>query len=113
MPEHQTIEWKESWYDEFLEWICGYRRRYPVQNKRDDEQDMNLGEIGIHYTRVVNWNEITAYIGFGTLLAWLISTQKKDILLIKDKYRFGMAAEGEIGVWQERSGLAIRILKNS
>ena len=23
MPEHQTIEWKESWHDEFLEWICG------------------------------------------------------------------------------------------
>lgn len=24
MPEHQTIEWKESWHDEFLEWICEY-----------------------------------------------------------------------------------------
>lgn len=24
MPEHQTIEWKESWHDEYLEWICGY-----------------------------------------------------------------------------------------
>ena len=24
MPEHQTIEYKESWHDEFLEWICGY-----------------------------------------------------------------------------------------
>lgn len=24
MPEHQTIEWKESWRDEYLEWICGY-----------------------------------------------------------------------------------------
>ncbi len=26
MPEHQTIEWKESWHDEFLEWICGYAK---------------------------------------------------------------------------------------
>lgn len=28
MPEHQTIEYKESWYDEFLEWICGYANAY-------------------------------------------------------------------------------------
>jgi ATP-dependent DNA helicase RecG len=24
MPEQQNIEWKESWRDEWLEWICGY-----------------------------------------------------------------------------------------
>ena len=24
MPEHQSIEWKEAWRDEYLEWICGY-----------------------------------------------------------------------------------------
>lgn len=23
MPEHQEIEWKESWRDEYLKWICG------------------------------------------------------------------------------------------
>ncbi len=28
MPEHQTIEWKETWHDEFLEWICGYANAY-------------------------------------------------------------------------------------
>lgn len=28
MPEHQTIEWKESWHDEYLEWICGYANAY-------------------------------------------------------------------------------------
>ncbi len=28
MLEHQTIEWKESWHDEFLEWICGYANAY-------------------------------------------------------------------------------------
>lgn len=26
--EHQTIKWKESWHDEFLEWICGYANAY-------------------------------------------------------------------------------------
>ena len=24
MPEHQEIEWKEFWRDEYLKWICGY-----------------------------------------------------------------------------------------
>lgn len=28
MPEHQTIEWKESWQDEYLKWICGYANAY-------------------------------------------------------------------------------------
>ena len=26
--EHQTIEWKESWQDEYLKWICGYANAY-------------------------------------------------------------------------------------
>lgn len=24
MPENQNIEWKESWRDEYLKWICGF-----------------------------------------------------------------------------------------
>ncbi len=28
MPGHQTIEQKELWHDEFLEWICGYANAY-------------------------------------------------------------------------------------
>ena len=24
MKEHQAIEWKESWRDEYLKWICGF-----------------------------------------------------------------------------------------
>lgn len=26
--EHQSIEWKESWQDEYLKWICGYATRF-------------------------------------------------------------------------------------
>ena len=26
--EQQTIEWKESWHDEYLKWICGYANAY-------------------------------------------------------------------------------------
>lgn len=24
MPEKQNVEWKESWRDEYLKWICGF-----------------------------------------------------------------------------------------
>ena len=24
MPESQNIEWKQSWRDEYLKWICGF-----------------------------------------------------------------------------------------
>ncbi len=24
MSEHQGVEWKEIWKDEYLKWICGY-----------------------------------------------------------------------------------------
>ena len=24
MKEHQQVEWKESWRDEYLRWICGF-----------------------------------------------------------------------------------------
>ncbi len=24
MPESQDLEWKESWRDEYLKWICGF-----------------------------------------------------------------------------------------
>ena len=39
IPEHQTIEWKESWHGEFLEWICGYANAYGgtrYSGKNDD-----------------------------------------------------------------------------
>ena len=32
MPEQQEIEWKESWWDEYLKWLCGYA------NAHDDMQ---------------------------------------------------------------------------
>lgn len=24
MPEHQNVEYKESWRDEYLKWVCGF-----------------------------------------------------------------------------------------
>ena len=24
MPEHQTTEYKSSWHDDYLKWVCGF-----------------------------------------------------------------------------------------
>ena len=24
MSEQQNIEWKQSWYDDYLKWVCGF-----------------------------------------------------------------------------------------
>ena len=28
MAEQQEIEWKESWRDEYLKWLCGYAKAH-------------------------------------------------------------------------------------
>lgn len=35
--EHQHVEWKESWRDEYLRWLCGFA------NRREDET-MRIGQ---------------------------------------------------------------------
>ena len=31
--ENQNVEYKESWYDKYLEWICGYANaKYSITN---------------------------------------------------------------------------------
>ena len=39
--EHQSIEWKESWQDEYLKWICGYANAYggTIYIGTDDDGD--------------------------------------------------------------------------
>ena len=50
MPEHQVIEWKESWHDEYLEWICGYANAYGGTlyiGKNDDGNVVGMRESNV------------------------------------------------------------------
>ena len=49
MPEHQTIEWKESWQDEYLKWICGYANAYGGTLYIGNDDDGNV--VGIDNSR--------------------------------------------------------------
>ena len=44
--EHQSIEWKESWQDEYLKWICGYANAYGGTIYIGTDDDGNV--VGIH-----------------------------------------------------------------
>ena len=34
MPEQQNIEYKSSWHEEYLDWICGFANARGVKNKK-------------------------------------------------------------------------------
>lgn len=57
MPEHQTMEYKESWHDEFLEWICGYANAYGGTlfiGKNDNGEVVGLNDKNIKKLLKVN-----------------------------------------------------------
>ena len=47
--EHQSIEWKESWQDEYLKWICGYANAYGGTIYIGTDDDGNV--VGIDNAR--------------------------------------------------------------
>lgn len=63
MSENQNIEWKESWRDEYLKWICGFANAQGGKiyiGKRDDGTVIGLSnskrlleDIRIKYK--INW----------------------------------------------------------
>lgn len=55
MPEHQTIEWKESWQDEYLKWICGYANAYGGILYIGKDDDGNVVELIIQDSSLKNY----------------------------------------------------------
>ncbi|MDO8539958.1 MAG: putative DNA binding domain-containing protein [Opitutaceae bacterium] len=53
MPENQHIEWKETWRDEFLKWICGFANAEGgvlVVGRNDAGQPIGVKDAAIDYT---------------------------------------------------------------
>ena len=55
--ETQNIEFKESWRDEYLKWICGFA------NAQGGTQDINLptGPVDARYVRILCQQRNTGY----------------------------------------------------
>lgn len=63
MKEHQSIEWKESWRDEYLKWICGFA-------------NSNGGKL---YIGITDNGKISGIDNYSELLA-LLPNKFRDIL---------------------------------
>lgn len=110
MPEHQTIEWKELWHDEFLEWICGYANAYggtlyigkndngDVVGLRDKDRKKLLESIP---------NKITDTMGIVADVNLLYENDLQYIEIIVDKYPSLISYHGK---YFYRSGSTMRTI---
>ena len=88
MPEHQTIEWKESWHDEFLEWICDMQMlmaEHFIQAKTTTEMLLDLAiKIGKLLESIPN--EITDIMGIVVDVNLLYENALRYFKIVVDKY---------------------------
>ena len=106
MPEHQEIEWKESWRDEYLKWLCGYANAHggTLFIGKDDEGKV----VGIQGSKKLLEdlpNKITNALGIIADVN-LRSEDGKDYLeIVVDKYPSLISYHGR---YYYRSGSVLR-----
>ncbi len=42
MPEHQNIEYKQSWHDDYLKWVCGFVKEIGRRSLKQFDLLMNF-----------------------------------------------------------------------
>ena len=110
MPEHQTIEWKESWHDEYLEWICGYANAYggTLYIGKDDNGDVVgiSNKDGRKMLEVIP-NKITDTMGIVADVNLLYEGERQYIEIIVEKYPSLISYHGK---YFYRSGSTMRTI---
>lgn len=107
MPEHQTIEWKEIWQDEYLKWICGYANAYGgilYIGKKDESGTV----VGINNSRQLLEklpNKITDMMGIIVDVNLKFEGELEYIEIIVDKYPSMISFRGK---YYYRSGSTMR-----
>ena len=85
--EHQSIEWKESWQDEYLKWICGYANAYGGTIYIGTDDDGNV--VGIDNARELLEripNKITDTMGIIADVNLLYKGELEYLQIVVDKY---------------------------
>ena len=106
MPEHQTIEWKESWQDEYLKWICGYANAYGGILYIGKDDDGNI--VGINNSRQLLEklpNKITDMMGIIVDINLKFEGKLEYLEIIVDKYPSLISFRGK---YYYRSGSTMR-----
>lgn len=106
MKESQSIEWKESWQDEYLKWICGYANAYggTIYIGKDD----NGKVIGIDNARELLEripNKVTDTMGIIVDVNLLYEGTLEYLEIIVDKYPSLISLRGK---YYYRSGSTMR-----
>ncbi len=110
MPEHQTIEWKESWHDEYLEWICGYANAYGGTlyiGKNDDGDVVGISNKDSRRLLEVIPNKITDTMGIVADVNLLYEGDLQYIEIIVEKYPSLISYHGK---YFYRSGSTMRTI---
>lgn len=106
MPEHQAIEWKESWQDEYLKWICGYANAYGGTLYIGKDDDGNV--VGINNSRQLLEklpNKITDMMGIIVDVNLKFEEEFEYLEIIVDKYPSLISFRGK---YYYRSGSTMR-----
>ena len=104
--EHQSIEWKESWQDEYLKWICGYANAYGGTIYIGTDDDGNV--VGIDNARDLLEripNKITDTMGIIVDVNLLYKGELEYLQIIVDKYPSLISFHGK---YYYRSGSTMR-----
>lgn len=108
MPEQQNIEWKESWRDEYLKWICGFANAQG--GKLYIGCDDNGNVVGIDNSKKLLEdipNKVRDAMGIIVGVNLLTESDKEYIEINVPSYPVGISCKG---VYHYRSGSTKQIL---
>jgi len=109
MQEHQNIEWKSSWDDEYLKWICGYANAYGG-TLYIGKEDKTGSVIGISDARKLLKqlpDKITSSLGIIADVNLLFEEELQYLEIIVDKYPSLISYRGR---YYYRSGSTMRTM---
>lgn len=104
--EHQSIEWKANWHDEFLKWICGYANAYGGTiyiGMDDDGNVVGIDNASDLLERIPN--KITDTMGIIADVNLLYKGKLEYLEIVVDKYPSLISFRGK---YYYRSGSTMR-----
>lgn len=108
MAESQNIEWKESWRDEYLKWICGFANAQGGKIYIGCDDDGKI--VGVANSKRLLEdipNKITQSLGIVADVNVLIEDDKEYIEIVVPSYSIGITYKG---VYHYRSGSTKQVL---
>ena len=106
MPEHQEVEWKESWRDEYLKWLCGYANAHGGTLFIGKDDDGNV--VGVKNSKKLLEdlpNKIVSALGIVADVNLRTEGQKDYIEIFVEKYPSLISCHGK---YYYRSGSVLR-----